>query len=106
MEGNKVIEAFYAEISQQQFDQASLFFGKYISIDEGRKLLLNAQKYLGNFRFYQVNSSKSEIQFRNEVRLGRFDYEVTVFYEKGSSKEEIVLEIINGKLKITGYHSK
>jgi hypothetical protein len=99
---------FYKLVKEKKFTDAAKFFGSTVGYMDGLRILENVNKHIGNLDtvIYVNGSSNTTVSSKKDQDKGEYSLNFKAFYEKMEANEEIVIELINDSLKITGYHPK
>jgi len=97
---------FYKLIKEKKFKDASKYFGTTIGYEDGLKILENVNDHIGDLDTAIYLSGNSNTTLSSKHNRSEYVFNFKAIYSKMSATEEMVIELINDSLKITGYHPR
>lgn len=97
---------FYKLIKEKKFKDASKYFGSTVGYEDGLKILENVNNHIGDLDTAIYLSGNSNTTLSSKQNRAEYVFNFKAIYSKMSATEEMVIELINDSLKITGYHPR
>lgn len=102
----KTSTVFYQLVKEKRFAEAAKYFGTTIGYEDGLKILGNVNEHIGNLDSVVFVNGNSNTTISSKKDQAQFELNFKAFYQKMEANEEMVIELINDSLKITGYHPR
>lgn len=102
----KVSADFYRLVKEKKFTEAAKYFDRTIGYEDGLKILENVNDHIGDLDTVLYVNGTSNTTVGSKKNQAEFELNFKAIYKKMSANEEIVIELINDSLKITGYHPR
>lgn len=99
-------ENFYRLVKAKRFKEAANYFGTTIGYQDGLHILENVNAHIGDLDTAIYVSGNSNITISKTQYEAEFVLNYKVTYTKDQANEEMVIEVINDSMKITGYHPR
>lgn len=97
---------FYQLVKATKFKEAASYFGNTVGYEDGLHILENVNTHIGNLDTSIFLSGNSNVRITGTKKQAEFVLNFKAVYSKMEANEEIVIELINDSLKITGYHPR
>lgn len=102
----KMSNNFYKLIKEKDFKTASNYFGNAIGYEDGLKILKNVNDHIGDLDTVIYLNGNSNTTLSSKQNKAEYVFNFKTVYSKMTANEEMVIELINDSLKITGYHPR
>lgn len=105
-EARKYSMSFYHLIKEREFESAARYFGPTIGYEDGLGILKNVNEHIGSLDtiIYLTGNSNKTVSANKKQEEYVLNFKAV--YNKMEANEEMVIELINDSLKITGYHPR
>ena len=102
-----LMDRFYLEVKNKDFEKASKFSGGGLSPSELKSVLIKIDSIWGGIKKYKLVWGKTSVTETNGNVSGEYQLMYEVEYDKSENNEENVsLSLERDSLVITGFHSK